>query len=189
MTEEMLAYHRERRRNRTPEQKARDREYNRQWRARNKDRVKEHARRHHQKHRAKRLAEAKAYGKANRERLRVLAIKRQRERMAADPRFRLDRVLRGRLYNLTKRKGRICSASLKLDKAALVAHLGAQFKPGMTWANHGTVWHIDHIRPCASFDLTNPAQVHECFALSNLQPLWARENIQKSDRLDWPKAA
>ena len=56
-----------------------------------------------------------------------------------------------------------------------------QFREGMTLENHGPVWHIDHIRPCASFDLTDKAQAAACFHYSNLQPLFAEENLAKSD--------
>jgi hypothetical protein len=62
--------------------------------------------------------------------------------------------------------------------AELMAHLEAQFKPGMTWENHGE-WHIDHIKPCASFDLVDPEQQKACFHYTNLQPLWKNENLQK----------
>ena len=62
--------------------------------------------------------------------------------------------------------------------AELVTHLESQFRPGMSWENRSQ-WHIDHIRPCASFDLTDPEQQRECFHYSNLQPLWAEENIKK----------
>lgn len=58
--------------------------------------------------------------------------------------------------------------------------LEKQFKPGMNWSNHGlNGWHIDHIRPCASFDLTDPLQQKQCFHYTNLQPLWADENLKK----------
>jgi hypothetical protein len=60
----------------------------------------------------------------------------------------------------------------------LRAHLEAQFVPGMTWANHGA-WHVDHIRPCASFNLEDPAEQRVCFHFSNLQPLWAQDNLAK----------
>jgi len=60
----------------------------------------------------------------------------------------------------------------------LVAHLEAQFTEGMTWENYGE-WHVDHVRPCASFDLTDPAQQRQCFHHTNLQPLWAEENLTK----------
>lgn len=65
----------------------------------------------------------------------------------------------------------------------LMAHLETQFQPGMTWENWAfDGWHIDHIRPCASFDLTDEAQQLECFHFSNLQPLWAVDNLTKSDK-------
>ena len=60
----------------------------------------------------------------------------------------------------------------------LWTHLESQFKPWMTRENHG-LWHIDHIRACAKFDLSDPAQQRECFHYSNLQPLWAHENFSK----------
>jgi hypothetical protein len=59
-------------------------------------------------------------------------------------------------------------------------HLEAQFTDGMSWDNYGRDgWHIDHIRPCASFDLTDPEQQRQCFHYTNLQPLWAADNIRK----------
>lgn len=68
----------------------------------------------------------------------------------------------------------------------LKKHLESQFTEGMTWDNYGLKgWHIDHIKPCASFDLTDDEQMKECFHYTNLQPLWAEENIRKSDNLNY----
>jgi hypothetical protein len=67
-------------------------------------------------------------------------------------------------------------------RAELTAHLESQFQPGMTWENYGVGgWEIDHIRPQASFSFTTPedAQFKECWALSNLQPLWMPDNRSK----------
>jgi hypothetical protein len=67
----------------------------------------------------------------------------------------------------------------------LRTHLERQFTPGMSWDNYGygdDKWHIDHIRPCASFDLTDPAQQRACFHFSNLQPLWQPDNFRKNKR-------
>lgn len=62
----------------------------------------------------------------------------------------------------------------------LKTKLEAQFQSGMSWDNYGrTGWHIDHIRPCASFDLSDPMQQAECFHYTNLQPLWALDNMKK----------
>lgn len=64
----------------------------------------------------------------------------------------------------------------------LRAHLENQFskRPGMSWETR-CFWHIDHIKPCASFDLTDAEQQKKCFHFSNLQPLWAIENLQKGE--------
>jgi hypothetical protein len=58
-------------------------------------------------------------------------------------------------------------------------HLEAQFTHGMTWENYGTLWEIDHIKPCALFDLTQQEQVAECFNYRNMQPLEKRANRSK----------
>ena len=57
-----------------------------------------------------------------------------------------------------------------------------QFKDGMSWENHGE-WHIDHIIPCDAFDLTNPEEQKKCFNYINLQPLWAKDNLKKSNKI------
>lgn len=72
----------------------------------------------------------------------------------------------------------------------LVAHLESLFVDGMDWAAfmRGEI-HIDHKRPQASFDLLDEHQVRACWALSNLQPLWARDNLAKGKRWDERQAA
>jgi len=64
-------------------------------------------------------------------------------------------------------------------------HMEKQFRPGMDWDNHGE-WHIDHIRPISSFNIIdyNCDDFKECWSLSNLQPLWAEENLRKKDKWD-----
>jgi hypothetical protein len=66
----------------------------------------------------------------------------------------------------------------------LQKHLEGLFLPGMNWKNHcRDGWHIDHIIPCSVFDLTDPEQQKKCFHYSNLQPLWAKDNISKSNKI------
>ncbi|MDA8212175.1 MAG: hypothetical protein M0021_09900 [Clostridia bacterium] len=96
---------------------------------------------------------------------------------------KIIRNIRSRIIHILL--GRKKSApTLKLigcTRAELRTHLEALFTDGMTWENYGKSngWQVDHIRPCASFDLTDPRQQRECFHYTNLQPLWATENRRK----------
>lgn len=73
------------------------------------------------------------------------------------------------------------------DVEELRAHLEARFLPGMTWENMGE-WHIDHVRPLASFSFSGPADddFRAAWALTNLQPLWAIDNLRKGARYAGP---
>jgi len=62
----------------------------------------------------------------------------------------------------------------------LKKHLESRFLDGMSWDNYGyNGWHMDHIRPCASFNLKDEKCQRKCFHYSNLQPLWATDNSSK----------
>jgi len=79
------------------------------------------------------------------------------------------------------KKSRSTFKLLGCSIADFMRHLETRFQEGMTWENYGE-WQIDHVKPCASFDLTDPKQQEICFHFSNLQPLWERDNKSKSDR-------
>ena len=66
------------------------------------------------------------------------------------------------------------------DLDQLKEHLEERFKPGMNWSNYGK-WHIDHVIPRAAFSYKTPDDLDfkRCWALGNLQPLWAVENQRK----------
>lgn len=80
------------------------------------------------------------------------------------------------------RKGKSVLEFIGCSVDELKAHLERQFAPGMTWENYGE-WHVDHVMPCALFDHTNDDEVRMCWHFSNLQPMWAVENIAKKDRV------
>ncbi|HEY7550974.1 MAG TPA: hypothetical protein VH913_15835 [Hyphomicrobiaceae bacterium] len=105
---------------------------------------------------------------------------RYRERVATDPGWLLAKKMRTRIWGALR--GRTKSARtfrlIGCTVERLRAHIEAQWLPGMSWANYGD-WHVDHIRPCASFDLSDPLQQRECFNWRNMQPLWEPDNASK----------
>lgn len=107
-----------------------------------------------------------------------------KRRRKADPIFKAKLNLRSRLGEVMrgKRKAATTMELVGCSLPELKAHLESLFQPGMSWDNYGK-WHIDHIMPCASFDLLDPEQQRECFHYTNLQPLWASDNLRKHDKL------
>ena len=97
-----------------------------------------------------------------------------------DPNFRMRGCLYGRVRDALKHnyKSAHTMELIGCTIPELWIHLESKFKPLMTRENHG-LWHLDHIKPCFKFDLTDPAQQRECFNWSNLQPLWAVDNLRK----------
>jgi hypothetical protein len=63
----------------------------------------------------------------------------------------------------------------------LRAHLESQFEPGMTWDDRDA-WHIDHVKPIAAFIAEGVKDPQVINALSNLKPLWAKDNLAKGAR-------
>lgn len=96
-------------------------------------------------------------------------------RVADACRTRINTAIK--LYNLNKTKHSIEYLGCDID--SLINHIQSKFSPGMTWDNYGE-WHLDHIRPCCSFDLTKDEEVDKCFHYTNLQPLWAEDNLSKA---------
>lgn len=100
--------------------------------------------------------------------------KQRLARFAKSCRARILQALKGESKSASSLELLGCSV------AQLKAHIEGQFQPGMTWENRGfRGWHLDHIKPCSKFDLTDAAQQKLCFHFSNLQPLWATANLKK----------
>jgi len=112
--------------------------------------------------------------------------KRDKERRKTDTQYKLKKNLRKRLRDALQGNSK-SAPTLKLLGCTveyLKNHLESQFTEGMGWDNYGFYgWHIDHIIPIDSFDLTDPAQQRECFHFSNLQPLWAEDNLIKGSSI------
>jgi Prasinovirus endonuclease VII len=78
------------------------------------------------------------------------------------------------------RQGAKLRAIVGCSKPDLIAHIEAQFLPGMSWSNYGRKgWELDHLKQCASFDLTQHDQVLLCFHYTNLRPLWRADNNRR----------
>jgi len=175
---------RDRRARRTPEQREAELAARREAKTpeqRERDRISA-LRRYYETPREIRRAAEKRWVEANRERYNARVVRWQQRYKEQNPSFKIACSYRSyissRIAKVGGRKSAKFEALVGCTKDQLVAHLEAQFTEGMSWENYGE-WHIDHIRPCASFDLIDPAQQYECFHFSNLQPMWALENIKK----------
>ena len=116
---------------------------------------------------------------------RATANARRKLRELTDPEFKLLHICRARLAKILGKRGLKSEATLELIGCSvgfLRKHLESNWLPGMSWENHTlTGWHVDHIRPCSSFDLTKKEERLRCFHWSNLQPLWCEVNLKKSN--------
>lgn len=171
----------------------------RAYREANREKVKAQKKRYYEKNKDRILAEQKADRAANpelyRERERVNRQNNlERERMTQreycksrrenDLQYRILGNLRTRI-RLSIRNKSECTRDLlgcSLDK--FIHHLEAQFAPDMTWANYGSYWSIDHIKPCCAFDLNDPEQQRACFNWTNCRPLSRIENSRKGGTTD-----
>jgi len=117
----------------------------------------------------------------NKDSINAARRKNLQKRRDTDHKYRLMMALHCRLYMAVREKAGNTMKLTGCSKEELCTFLEAEFSPGMTWENYGE-WHIDHIRPCASFNLEDAEEQKKCFHWTNLQPLWAADNIRKSDK-------
>lgn len=134
----------------------------------------------------------RAWRDKNREKQRAYTRQYESQRRSEDIEFRLRKNLRGRIRGALKDGGTASSVCdlVGCTMEQLKAHLEANFQAGMSWENWTRDgWHIDHIRPLASFDLLDESQITEACHWSNLQPLWASDNLSKGGRYEHQKNA
>ena len=172
-----------------------DRARIKRWTARNKDRVAENGRRWKAANPDKcaeyvrrTLAKAKAergFTPMTDEQRRESRRRSKRAYYAKSAGYRLQQRLRKRVAKALGGKiaGKLGARWFGCSPAELMAHLEAQFTAGMTWENRGE-WHVDHVRPLASFDLSDPEQRRLACHYTNLQPLWAEDNLRKHAKWD-----
>lgn len=144
-------------------------DYMKTYNEKNADKVRENKRRYEQK---------------NREFLREKRKKNISYREKTDPVFYLKKIMRKRLYDFLKTnsitKNKKTFEAIGCSPEFLKEHLEKQFKDGMTWENKGK-WHIDHIIPLSSANTEE--ELYKLCHYSNLQPLWAEENLKKGNKI------
>lgn len=152
------------------------------WRAANPEKVKQQQDAYSAENREKRLAYKREYDA--RPETRAKRSVYMKNLYDTDPNYRLASVLRRRLRAALKNDAKVGSAVTLLGCTPSEAwdHLESLFTEGMTRENHGE-WHIDHVRPLSSFDLTDPEQLAAACHYTNLQPMWAIENIRKGAKV------
>jgi hypothetical protein len=110
-----------------------------------------------------------------------------RKRYNEDLKFRLSKAIgnRMRLTLLSGKENKSITDILDFTVDELILHLESKMIEGMEWSNYGE-WHIDHIKPIAAFKYTSmdDEEFKQCWSLNNLQPLWAEDNLKKSDKYE-----
>ena len=103
-----------------------------------------------------------------------------KNRKKKDPKFKIMCNLRSRISEVLKAdKSKSTMKLVGCSIEFLKRYLESKFKKRMTWKNYSK-WHIDHIKPCVSFNLSKLSEQKKCFNYRNLQPLWAKENLEKN---------
>ena len=165
-----------------------NKEYNKEYRQKNKERLAEYKKEYNKEYRQNNKEAIAEYNKEYRE---------NKYSTNLDYKFRI--LLRNALYKNLKRYliketnpefsyTETSSSLLGCTVEELKTYIENQFEDGMTWENwRHDGWHLDHIIPCSSFDLTKKKEQKKCFHYTNLQPLWAEDNFSKSNKLNWSK--
>lgn len=155
-----------------PETKKRKSENHKKWSENKRDYLNDY----HQKWREKNIDKHREYKR-----------KYEKHRKDTDPTYKLIANFRTAIYQVLKEnnveKNKHYFDILKYTPDELIGHLESQFKDGMSWDNYGE-WHVDHKTPISSYTINEigDKQFMECWSLNNLQPLWGKENIQKSNK-------
>jgi hypothetical protein len=110
-------------------------------------------------------------------------------KQAENPMYKFKHQVRSNLHSYLRKNIKSCknNATLKYIGCSLEflkRWFEFNFDDNMNWENRGIYWHIDHIRPCDSYDLTKQEEIYNCYHWKNLRPLEKYENISKSNKID-----
>lgn len=181
--------------------KLRQKAYKKTWYINNKDKITTKRKLYEEKNKSKILNRYKTYRDNNKD---IIRIRKQRwyennknkiqsrhndymkSQRKNNLQFKIRDNLRNRLRMALKNNQKVGSAVKDLGCSIdeLKTYLESKFQPGMSWDNWSKDgWHIDHIKPLSSFDLSDRKQMLEVCHYTNLQPLWATDNLTKNNKL------
>lgn len=154
------------------------------YKANNRDKIKAYNKKSKEENKEHNKAQTKIWRETNRDIINEKQNKYHAERYKSDFNFKLSCTMRNKLYKvLHGSNSDSLSKLLGCDYEMLKQWLEFQFDSEMTHENHGSMWHIDHVIPCACFDLEKSNQQEMCFHWTNIQPLEASKNMIKRDTL------
>lgn len=163
-------------------------EKSRQYRLDNIEKIRTQERKIYWENREKNLLKCSKYYQKNKNKEKYKKYRReyQQQRLRKDPQFYLNHRMGNVICKTLKgnKNGYRWETLVGYTSKDLMAHLENQFTPEMSWQNHGSYWHIDHIVPQSWFNYKAPEdkEFRICWDLDNLQPLEAKENISKNSR-------
>lgn len=162
-----------------------DADYRRNYYHKNRAKILEQSRCYYASHKQHLKKVRAKYYKAHKETLLRGINEYQNNRKKIDINYKIKLYLRTRLCNALKHNFKSGSAVKDLGCSIefLRKYLAKKFKRGMSWKNYGK-WHIDHIKPLSSFNLTKRKQLLKACNYKNLQPLWAKDNLIKGDSFE-----
>jgi len=161
-----------------------NKEKSKQYYQDNKERLVKQQKQYYQDNKEECKKQQKQYRQDNKEKIAKRQRQYEKKRRANDPAYRMIRNLRKGLWKAMSgnSKPKKTMELLGCSKEHLEHHLEAQFTDGMTLENYGE-WQIDHIQAVSRFDHNEPEQVAVCWHYTNLQPMWAEDNIIKSNKI------
>lgn len=152
---------------------------NKKYYKKNKEKIAEYYKEHYKQNKDIYLNNNKKWRNNNK----AILNEKARIRCVVDDNYRIKRNLRNRL-NICIKKNKSTMEYIGCDLDFLKLWLKSNFTKEMTFENYGSYWHIDHVIPCANFDMTNENDIFNCFRWTNLQPLGASKNMSKNNSIN-----
>jgi len=158
------------------------------WRDSNKEYMSNKSKTWYEQNKEHRKEYLKEYREKNIDKIREVKRNYERNRKHNDPLYKLISNFRTAIYQVLKEsnveKNKHYFDILQYTPVSLINHLESQFDENMNWENYGE-WHVDHKLPITSFNIQKMGdeEFMRCWSLDNLQPMWEKDNIRKSNKI------